>query len=266
MINVLLIQNPVKERINETLKQIEEMLLKYENQDIDFIVFPEMFMCPYQIESFSDYAQNDVSMVTEWLKIIARKFSSYVIGGSVPEKNENKIYNTSYIFDRDGTLINKYRKNHLFSVKYPDGSIFRESDILSSGEDIGVFNTEFGKMGVMICFDVRFPTMAENIRKKAAKIIFIPAAFNKFTGPLHWEVTFRSRAIDNQLFVFGVSPSSDSYGSYETYGHTIAVDPWGKVIYQFSENKDAQLISINLDDIEKARTAIPIVNNQKKGC
>jgi predicted amidohydrolase len=247
------------------LRAIEEMISKYQKEQLDFIVLPEMFMCPYQIESFQDYSQNDESSVIEWLKKISINFSAYVIGGSVPESQGSKIYNTSYVLNREGNIIIKYRKKHLFSVTYPNGKTFKESDTLSPGLDDGIFPTEFGKMGLMICFDVRFPDLAADLRRKGAKMIFIPAAFNNFTGPLHWETTFRARAIDNQLFVFGVSPSKDSFGKYETYGHSIAVDPLGKVITQLGDNKDSCLIEINLDDIEQARNTIPIIKSEK-GC
>jgi predicted amidohydrolase len=256
-----LIQSQVKERITDTLKAIEEILSEYQGSQLDFIVLPEMFMCPYQIESFAEYSQNDESRVIEWLKKISAFYNSYVIGGSVPEKEGSKIFNTSYVFDRVGNIIKKYRKKHLFSVTYPNGKIFKESDTLSPGIDDGVFSTEFGKVGIMICFDVRFPDLAADLRRKGAKMIFIPAAFNTFTGPLHWETTFRARAIDNQLFVFGVSPSADSYGKYETYGHTIAVDPLGRIINQFGEQQDSCLIEVRLADIEEARNTIPIISS-----
>lgn len=265
MVKILLVQNQVKEKIIDSFTGIEKILSNYQRDQLDFIVLPEMFMCPYQINSFAEYSQNDKSLVIEWLKKISVIYSSYVIGGSIPEKKGSKIYNTSYIFNRTGKIIKKYRKKHLFSVTYPNGKTFKESDILSSGKSDGIFTTEFGTMGVMICFDVRFPDLAADLRKKGARIIFIPAAFNTFTGPLHWEITFRARAIDNQLFVFGVSPSSDSFGSYDTYGHTIAIDPLGRIIDLLGEKQDSCLIEINLDDIEEARNTIPIIRSEK-GC
>lgn len=265
MVKILLIQNRVKEKITDTLTTIEEIISKHQRTKLDFIVLPEMFMCPYQIESFEEYSQNDTSLVAEWLRKLSLRYDSYVIGGSVPEKEGSRIYNTSYIFDRAGKLIKKYRKKHLFSVIYPNGKIFKESDTLSSGTDDGIFRTDFGIMGVMICFDVRFPDLAADLRRKGAQMIFIPAAFNTFTGPLHWETTFRARAIDNQLFVFGVSPSADSFGKYDTYGHTIAIDPLGRIINQLGKEEDSCLIEVNLADIEEARNAIPIIRSEK-GC
>jgi len=260
---VLMIQNQVLADIDQTLNRIENIMENYKSEKIDFVILPEMFISPYEIDKFNLYQQNDDSKVIKWLSNLAKTHHAYIIGGSVPEESEESLYNTSYIFNREGKIIKKYRKIHLFKVKYPNGKVFDEEEILKPGEIPGLFPTEFGEMGVMICFDIRFPVLAKKLQENGAKIIFVPAAFNDFTGPLHWTTTFRARAIDNQLFLFGVSPSSNSYGSYETYGHSIAVDPWGKVLKEFSRDEESCLIDIDLSEIDKAREAIPIVKNQK---
>ncbi|MDY0278430.1 MAG: carbon-nitrogen hydrolase family protein [Acholeplasma sp.] len=256
---ILMVQNTVLENPQDTLKHIEEIIVGYKN--IDFLVLPEMFTTPYQLSSFKDYSQHTNSLVLPWLKALAERLNCYVIGGSVPESSDGKIYNTTFAFDRNGKIVAKYRKIHLFSVNYPDGSHFYEADVLSRGNDVALFETEFGKMGLMICFDVRFPWLANRLMKRGAKVIFVPAAFNTFTGPLHWQVTFRARAIDNQLFMVGVSPSRESFGDYNTYGHSILVDPFGYVITEMFSEEEVRLIEIDLDEINRARTSIPIVKS-----
>jgi len=260
---LLLIQNDVFKEIKDSLNNLENLLLSFKKERLDFIVFPEMFTTPYQIDLFNEYVQNDNSQVVKWLKDIAIRYEAYVIGGSVPEQINNNIYNTSYIFNRSGDLIKKYRKMNLFSVVYPDNSSFDEGAVLSPGEEIGVFATEFGVMGIMICFDIRFPILANEIMQKEAKIIFVPGAFNDFTGPLHWETTFRARAIDNQLYMVGVSPSSNSYGTYKTYGHSLIVNPMGQVIKSLDRKQGVICMDIELEEIEKVRKLIPIVYNKK---
>ncbi|MBN2836148.1 MAG: carbon-nitrogen hydrolase family protein [Candidatus Delongbacteria bacterium] len=260
---ILLIQNDVFKNIQDTLDNIENILSKFEGELIDFIIFPEMFTTPYQIDLFKAYVQDDNSLVVSWLKLLAKRYKSYIIGGSVPEKVNDTIYNTSYVFNRTGDLIKKYRKINLFSVVYPDNSSFNEGDVLSSGDEIGLFSTEFGMMGIMICFDIRFPVLANKIMLNDALVIFVPAAFNDFTGPMHWETTFRARAIDNQLFLVGVSPSSNSYGNYKTYGHSLVVNPLGQVIEILGRDQGSILIDIDLKEVEHARSLIPIAYNQK---
>ena len=138
-------------------------------------------------------------MTYRFLSDLAQKRKAYVVGGSIPEFADGKIYNTSYIFDRKGGLIGKHRKIHLFDIDVKGGQYFKESDVLSPGREITVFDTEFGRMGVCICFDIRFPDLFIRMREAGAKMVFIPAAFNMTTGPAHWETLFRSRALDQQV-------------------------------------------------------------------
>ena len=145
----------------------------------------------------------------------ARKYHIYLIAGSMPEADDvGKVYNTSYIFDRDGKQIGKHRKAHLFDINVKNGQHFKESDTLTSGDHATVFDTEFGKMGVMICYDIRFPEFARTMALDGARMIFVPAAFNMTTGPAHWELTFRARALDNQIYMLGCAPARDIQAGY----------------------------------------------------
>lgn len=260
---VLVIQNSVKETVQENLKNLSLQLSKIKKDDLDFIVFPEMFTTPYEETYFIRNKQDELGEVVSFLKSVASQFNAYVIGGSIPESNQDKLFNTTFIIDRKGQIITKYRKIHLFAVEYPNGEKFDESHFLSPGNQVVTFDTEFGKMGVMICFDIRFPELAYQIQSMGANVIFVPAAFNQFTGPLHWDVTFRSRAIDNQLFIVGSSPSNDSFGQYHPYGHSLVVDPYGKIIKQLNGQEGIMQVEITLDLINEVRRRIPIVKNQK---
>ncbi len=259
---VLIIQNKVLETVKDNMKHIENLLKSKQQENYDFIVFPEMFMTPYELKYFKENQQNKDSEVLMLLSQIAIKFNSYVIGGSIPETENGKIYNTSFIFNRKGEIINKYQKIHLFSVTYPDGSKFSEADCLSAGNKIVTFNTEFGQMGLMICFDIRFPYLAKKIRDLDTSLIFVPAAFNTFTGPLHWHTTFRARAIDNQMYFISSSPARDSFGSYEPYGHSLVVNPYGEIIKELDESEALMSVDIDLDLIKEARERIPIIKNE----
>ncbi|MGE4571692.1 MAG: carbon-nitrogen hydrolase family protein [Candidatus Izemoplasmatales bacterium] len=259
---ICVIQNKVYESVEENIKNLVALEKKLLETSYDFIVFPEMFTTPYQLKYFKNTSSRDNREVLAYLKALAIRYNTYVVGGSIPEISENKIYNSSFVFDRSGNLMTKYRKIHLFSVTYPNGQSFSENDVLSSGREIITFNTEFGRMGLMICFDIRFPRLAYLLQQQGVKVIFVPAAFNTYTGPMHWYTTFKARAIDNQLFLVGASPARDSFGSYEPYGHSLIVNPLGQVIKDLDEKQGIIDTEINLDDIEKARQSIPIVKNQ----
>jgi predicted amidohydrolase len=259
---ILVIQNSVKQVIEKSFDNIKALVAKAK-QKPDFIVLPEMFMSPYETDKFIDYAQNDESEAIKFLKDLAKENQAYIIGGSVPELFEEKLFNTTYIIDPSENIIHKYRKIHLFQIKYPSGKSFNESDVLTQGESLGVFNTKYGKMGVMICFDVRFPYLATKLMNALCQVIFIPGAFNDYTGPLHWQTTLRARAIDNQLFVIGCSPSKTSFGNYNSYGHSIVIDPLGQVIEELDGYEGIIEVTINLNKICDVREKLPIVKNYR---
>lgn len=263
---VTIIQNRICETVEQTLELIKSTFYQQEPINSDFIVFPEMFTTPYELKYFISHRQSIDGPVIRFLSEIARQHKSYVIGGSIPYLDGEKIFNTTFVFDRAGMIIARYDKIHLFEIEYPDGKTFREADVLSSGNIIGTFETEYGTMGVEICFDIRFPELTSLIEQSGAKIIFVPAAFNDFTGPLHWRTTFRARAIDNQLFMIGCSPSDDGYGNYHVYGHSLGVDPLGNVIKELDGEPGMFTVDIDLNQVDFARKTLPILKNKKKLC
>lgn len=259
---IAVIQNRVYEHIEDTLADIDRLLKANLVHDIDFLVLPEMFTTPYELKYFVSHQQDQSGIVFDYLKRLAIHNHVYVIGGSFPYAENGKIYNTSFVFDRAGHVIARYDKIHLFEVEYPDGSMFSEREVLEAGNKIVTFDTEFGRMGLMTCFDIRFPYLAERLMEENAQVIFVPAAFNDYTGPLHWHATFRARAIDNQLFMVGASPSADSFGNYRVYGHSLIVDPFGKIRAELEEKRGILVFDVDLTIIEKVRRSIPIIKNR----
>jgi len=237
---------------------VKAMLDSYSGPDPDFVVLPEIFTCPYDNKCFPQFAESGEGETYRFLANLARERKAYVIGGSIPELEEGKIYNTSYIFDRGGKLIGKHRKIHLFDIDVQGGQYFKESDVLSPGTQITVFDTEFGKMGVCICFDIRSPDLFIEMRKAGAKMVFIPAAFNMTTGPAHWETLFRSRALDQQIYVLGCSPARDEKASYVAYGHSILTDPWGSVVCELGAEEGILSAQIDPERVDRVRRQIPL--------
>jgi omega-amidase len=134
------------------------------------------------------------------LQEMAKKNNIYLIGGSIPEKtSDGKYYNTSLVFDRKGELIAKHRKVHLFDIDIKDKITYKESEFLVAGNQVTTFDTEFCKFGLGICYDMRFPELALLMAKQGAKVLVYAGCFNQTTGPLHWELLLRSRALDNQV-------------------------------------------------------------------
>lgn len=263
-IKVAALQMPVSADQETNLRTVERMLEDVREQKPDFVMLPEMFCCPYQTECFPKYAEEEGGPVWQALSRYAKEYGIYLIGGSVPERGaDGNVYNTTYVFNRAGEQIGKHRKTHLFDIDIKGGQSFRESDTLTAGNSDCVFDTEFGRMGVMICFDIRFPEMARLTANDGARVIFIPAAFNMTTGPAHWELTFRARALDNQVYMLGCAPMRDPSTGYTSWGHSILVNPWGDVLAQLDEKEGILLGEMDMDYEDQVREQLPLLASRR---
>ena len=259
-VNILAIQKRTYADPEQNIEAVRRMAELPGGTEPDFIVLPEIFTCPYDNRCFPVFAEEEGGESFRFLSALAREKGAYVVGGSMPERDGDRIYNTSYVFDRRGALIGKHRKVHLFDIDVEGGQYFRESDVLSAGEKITVFDTEFGKMGVCICFDIRFPDLFIQMRRAGAGMVFVPAAFNMTTGPAHWETLFKSRALDQQIFVLGCSPARDETASYVAYGHSILTDPWGSVLCELGPKEGVLSAQVDLDRVDSVRRQIPLLD------
>ena len=250
---------------DENLKNAVQKINEAALQGSDIVVLPEMFSCPYKASNFPVYAQKDGESNWKLLSETAAKNKIYLVAGSMPERdsqNGEKIYNTSYVFDREGKQIAKHRKMHLFDCDIPSVN-FHESDTLSAGNEVTVFDTEFGKIGLMICFDIRFPELARLMADHGAKMIIVPAAFNMTSGPSWWEIMFRTRAADNQLVMAGCSPARDEKASYVAWGHSLVADPFGKVLKQLDEKEGTLYQEIDLAEVDTLRQQYKILKSRR---
>ena len=248
---------------DENLAHASRFIAEAAARGSDVAVLPEMFSCPYKAKNFPLYAQETGGKNYQRLSQAARQNSIYVIGGSMPERAGGRIYNTSYAFGRDGALLAAHRKAHLFDCNLP-GARFFESETLTAGDAVTTFNTEFGMMGLMICFDVRFPLQAAVMQMRGAKAIFCPAAFNMTSGPNWWEVMFRARAIDNQLFMIGAAPARDETAAYVAYGNSIVVSPWGTVLARLGAEEAILYADIDFAEETQLREQYHIVSAERE--
>ena len=264
-IKIAAIQMPTVADKMENVRTVKTYLEKIKDENPDFVILPEMFCCPYQTENFPIYAEKEGGPVWQQLSGYAKQYGIYLIGGSMPEKDaEGNVYNTSYIFDREGKQIGKHRKVHLIDIDVKGGQTFKESDTLTAGDSDTVFDTEFGKIGVMLCFDIRFPELSRMMVNDGAKVIFVPAAFNMTTGPAHWELSFRTRALDNQIYMVGCAPARDVSAGYISWGHSIVTDPWGRVTGMLDENEGILLAELDMDYEEQVREELPLLKSRRK--
>ena len=227
------------------------------------ISLPEMWNCPYSNDYFREYAEAEDGPTVKFLSDLAAKHDIYLIGGSIPELDGDKVYNTSFSFDRSGQIIGKHRKVHLFDIDVKGGIRFMESDTLTAGKDMTILDTEFGKIGVAICYDVRFPEWFRKMALAGAKLIVLPAAFNMTTGPAHWDITMRARALDNQVYFAANSPARDENGPYVAYGNSCIASPWGDFIAHADEKESILYGDIDLDYEDSVREQLPLLKHRR---
>lgn len=258
-----LIQMPVTSDKQENIRTACRAIREAAAHGADVAVLPEMFCCPYDNNCFRAYGEEADGPAQQALSALAGELGIYIVGGSIPELEGDKVYNTSYVYGRSGELLAKHRKVHLFDIDVQGGQRFMESDTLSPGNAITTFETEFGTCGLCICFDLRFEELARCMCLRGAKVLFVPAAFNMTTGPAHWELLFRQRAVDNQCFTVGVSPARDERASYVAYGNSLAVDPWGTVLCRAGAEETTLLADLDLHRLEAVRKQLPILSARR---
>ena len=240
-----------------------ELIKVASNKNVDLITLPEMFNTPYDNNKFIENAEiEDESQTLDAMCKIAEEENIYLQCGSIAEKEDDDIYNTAYLISPEGDIIAKHRKMHLFDIDC-DSMKFTESDTLTAGSKITTVKTPIARISLAICYDIRFNQMWTLMNKNKTDIVLLPGAFNKTTGPLHWETLLRARAIDNQFFVVATSPSQIDNPYYVAWGHSMIVDPWGKILNQ--AGTDEKIIYGNLDSqsITSVREQIPILFNKR---
>eukprot|EP00656_Telonema_subtile_P010058 TRINITY_DN14801_c0_g1_i3.p1 TRINITY_DN14801_c0_g1~~TRINITY_DN14801_c0_g1_i3.p1 ORF type:complete len:211 (-),score=33.23 TRINITY_DN14801_c0_g1_i3:119-751(-) len=192
------------------------------------------------------------------LSTIAKELGVYIVGGSIPEIRDGKVYNTAIVFSPEGELVAKHAKVHLFDIDIPGKQSFRESDTLTAGSSVTTFDTPWCKVGLAICYDVRFPQLASLMRQEGCKMLIYPGAFNTTTGPAHWELLLRARAVDNQCAVVAASPARNPNSAYQAWGHSTIVSPWGEIVATCEHEPTNISAEIDLNRVDEVRQNVPI--------
>ncbi|KAF7540746.1 hypothetical protein G7054_g1172 [Neopestalotiopsis clavispora] len=256
------------------IQEAERLVKLAAHNGAHLIVLPECFNSPYSTACFPKYAEvlhpsppsKETSPTFHALSRMAMDSQAFIVSGSIPEleTESRNLYNTSLVFAPTGQLVGFHRKAHLFDVDFPGRMSFRESDVLSPGNAITVINLNgIGKIGLGICFDVRFPEMAAIAAREGAFALIYPSAFNTTTGPLHWEVLARARALDNQVFVAMCSQSFEPGSDYPAWGYSMVVDPSGQIM-SCAGTKEA-IVYADLADslISDCRKQIPLTGQRR---
>jgi predicted amidohydrolase len=264
MIHVAMIQMCASGSKEENLTTLQRMIQEAVEgtKALDLICLPE---CCYVIptpESSDKLAEKVPGVFSEAMARMAKTYGVNISAGSFPEKaEEGKIFNTSLFFNREGKIIGNYRKIHLM-----DGMNYKESDSVSPGNSVTVFNTDVARMGVMVCYDLRFPELPRTMVLKGAEIILVPAAFPSGL-PLpprtdHWDVLTRSTALQNLVYVV----ATNQFGHHQDqnyFGRSSLIDPWGTRVVQASGRQEVVYGTIDLEYQKRIRTSLPTWNHRR---
>ncbi len=199
---------------------------------------------------------------------LAAELGIHLLVGSVAETavgETARCHNTSLLFAPDGALVASYRKLHLFDVDVTDGVRFTESDTIAPGQEVVVAETPLGRLGLSICYDLRFPELYRALVDRGAELIAVPSAFTLMTGKDHWHALVRARAIETQTWVLapGQWGAHDDEGLRHSYGHSLIVDPWGTVVAQCGDGEGICLAEIDLGRVERVRRSIPVGEHRR---
>jgi predicted amidohydrolase len=199
------------------------------------------------------------------LREVARRRGVFVVAGSVAEKVDEprKTANTSAVIADDGTIVAAYRKIHLFDVNIPDGARYAESEVVVPGDKAVVAPTALGRVGLTVCYDLRFPELYRKLAALGAEVITIPSAFTLFTGKDHWEVLVRARAIENLAYVMAPAQVGRHSPTRQTFGNAMIVDPWGVVIARCPDGEGVCVAPFKRDRLERVRQELPALKHRK---
>ncbi len=251
----------IEKNKSENIAHAEQMIEEAAKNGADVVVLPEMWNSIYSNEKMPIYSENAGGMIDRALSAAAKKHGIYLFGGSNPELDGEKVYNSAPVFDRDGNLIGRHRKAHLFDVDIPGKITFMESDSLTAGDAVTTVDTEWCRIGLGICYDIRFPEFTRAMACSGAELIILPAAFNMHTGAAHWSASIKMRAVDNQVYFAGAAPARKEDSAYVTYAHSCICNPWGDVVASAGHKEEIIYGNIDLEYLMRVREELPLIKH-----
>lgn len=246
----------------KTVENVLGMIKEAANNGANLVHLPEMFYFPYDMAELIKQEEANRETVSI-LQSATKENNIYLCTGTTVETVGSKRFNKSYLISPEGKILLEYSKCHLYDVEFKELKV-RESDYFSAGNSLDVVNTELGRIGIMICYDIRFPEMARALALKGAEIILVPAAFNMISGNAHWHLFFRTRAIENQVFMAAACPARDEGCKYKAYGHSMVIDPWGDILSEAGEKENIVYAVIKQEKLHDVRNRLPLLKHMRK--
>jgi predicted amidohydrolase len=262
-LNVAAVQLSSGSDVARNVEVAEALVSAAADQGAQYIQLPEYFNFQGRFAGFAGAAESIPGVTTNRMAELAKSRGVTLHLGSLLETSpiDGKFYNTSVLIAPSGDIVATYRKIHLFDVNVPDAIVHRESDIIAPGSEIVVARLAQFRLGLSICFDVRFPELYRNLVLAGADVIAIPAAFNAVTGHAHWELLVRARAIENHAFVVAAAQAGTTAEGIATYGHSLIIDPWGEVLAEaVSDGPEVVMATLDVDEVVRRRAQIAVMD------
>lgn len=258
-LKILVVQNSaVIGNKKATFDNTDKLLERYENEHPDLIVFPEVWSVGWCCSLFPQEAETlEKSETVDFLKQTALNFKSTVIGGSFIRRVSDTYKNTCPVISKTGQLVATYDKMHLFSHK---GS--EENKYISTGDELKILDLGFTKIGLSICYDIRFPELYRKYSKEGVEI-FVNAAAWSNKKLEHWNIMHRARAIENQCFMIVADQTGKISNTEYNLGHSMIITPWGDIIANLEAEEDCLFAEINLDEVKKLRQDFPLISDRR---
>jgi predicted amidohydrolase len=269
--NVAVVQMSSQEDVAKNLARVEALVGEAAAAGAELVALPEnfAFMGPEDEKRGIAETADGTGPILGVVCALAKTHRVHIVAGGMPERSEApaRPFNTSVLVNGAGDVVARYRKIHLFDVDLPDGTSLKESDATKGGsaDGIVVHDVNGVKLGMSVCYDVRFPELYRALEKKGARMITVPAAFTLTTGKDHWHVLLRARAIENQVYVIAPGQHGKHPRGRQTYGKSVIIDPWGDVLAQAREGEGFAMARIDLAYQDKVRAAIPCLSHKKLG-
>jgi deaminated glutathione amidase len=251
--------------VDRNLETAERLVRAAAAAGADLVVLPEKWSALAPGEVLTELAEPLDGPVVAACRSWARELGIALVAGSIGERLEEggRIANTSLLIDRDGEIAAAYRKIHMFDVDV-GGVTYRESEHERPGSEIVVAPVADLEVGLTVCYDLRFPELYRILALRGASLVTVPSAFTAATGRDHWEVLVRARAIENQLFVVAANQFGEAPPQFSSWGHSMVIDPWGRVLDVVADGEGHAIAEIDLDELRRVRAAIPALASRRE--
>ena len=253
------------------LLEAEKLIVEAVKAGAKLIALPEnfAFMGVNEFDKVEIREQDGSGVIQSFMAEIAKKHAVWLIGGTIPlvADDDRKVRAACLIYNDQGERVARYDKVHLFDVSVPDtGEEYKESDSIENGAEPLVIDTPFGRLGIAVCYDLRFPEFFRKMQKAGAEIVVVPSAFTAETGAAHWEVLLRARAIENLSYIIAPNQGGFHLNGRKTFGHSMIVDPWGVVLDCYKTGGGFVCADIDKQRLDKVRIAFPVLEHRRVFC